>query len=73
VTTRITKTIVELSCHEKNSTKKARKPQPIDNKPAFKKTSARYMKKFLILHLIKREDKIKVVKAIEKNSSIEEI
>lgn len=67
------KTIVEPSYHEKTFAKKTRRPQPIDNKPVFKNTSERYIKKFLNLHLIEREDKIKVVKAMEKNINVEEI
>jgi len=72
-TTRIVKTIVEPSYHERKFAKKTRKPQLIDNKPAFKNTSARYVKSLLILNLMKREDKIKVEKAREKNTNVEEI
>jgi len=72
-TTRKMKTIVEPSYNEKTFAKKTRKPQAIDNKPALRNTSARYVKSLLILNLRKREDKIKVVKAMEKNSNVEEI
>jgi hypothetical protein len=66
------KTIVEPS-YGMTSAKKTRKPHPIDNKPTFKSTSEIYKNKFLILSRIKIEDKIKVVKAIEKNNNVGEI
>jgi hypothetical protein len=58
---------------KKTFEKKTRNPHPIDNKPTFNNTSERYKKKFLILSRIKIEDRIKAVKAIEKNNNIGEI
>jgi hypothetical protein len=72
-TTRTMKTIVEPSVHENLSARKTRKPQLIDNRPTFRRTSERYMKSSAILNLTKTEDMIREEKAIEKKSNIEEI
>ena len=66
------KTIAEPP-YTKTFAKKTRKPHPIDNKPTFNNTSERYKKKFLILSRTKIDDKIKVVKAMEKNNNVGEI